>query len=940
MKESHFLRKLAVFLREKAYHLPDVTIVLPSERSGKYLASAISEVYGKPVLAPEITTMDRWIRSEVPFGVIDRTRILLRLYEIYLQDAVQEEDCSFEAYMNWGIMLVSDFDEIDRYMIDPKSIFRNLKDIREIEQWSFGEEELTESQKRFLEFWERLPRYYEQLNKNLEEQDQVSAGKAFAYVANNIHILFGKNENRRFVFAGFNALSGAEKSIVRQLEIMGRADILIDADHYYYDNPGHEAGRFLRDLSKNLDGKKLDFIGDDLAQKEMQIRLIECAQKTGQAKAAASILSGLSKEELSNTLLLLADESLIESVIRNLPASIGKANITLGLPIRNTVVRTWVDLVFSIQENKRRFATQAIYFNDLQQFWNHPLLLAILSEDERAEIGREERRMIRQNRIFLKLDNVQVGENTKELLNLIACDWENDWQKGLGQFKLANQFIYSRLNEHFTFERAAIEGFNRALTGFLNLVSEGFPQMTMRSFRQLFHQHWANANIAYHGNPIDGLQIMGLLETRALDFSRIICLGLNEGNLPPTNPIQTLIPMDLRRAFGLPTPREKQGLFAHHFYRLLHHCDHLDACIYVADEVIGNNEASRYLLQLEMELAPVNRKVNWERSVYVLEESKSSFERAIPKTPEILSRIDILLAESASASMWKKYLSCPLDFYYRYVMEFGEEESVEEEVEQSTFGTFIHATLEELYAPFARLEKDGTEKASAPPPLRTEHVERMLKNYPVVLREQFLKHFNGDQEAFMKGKNRLSYEMAMELTARFLRSEIDFLSKQTEDVYIESLERSFEKSVELEVHGQKKVVKLRGIIDRVDRIGDKIRIIDYKSGKVQSADVEFRKKDVEIESIVESLADKKHLLQLIQYAWLYKETHGIYPESGIISFISGKNQPFILNPQSLTTEELVDDFPQYIAAIMEGLYNPEIPFTHTEQQFSYCQYCG
>jgi RecB family exonuclease len=478
------------------------------------------------------------------------------------------------------------------------------------------------------------------------------------------------------------------------------------------------------------------------------------------------------------------------------------------------------------------------------------------------------------------------------------------------------------------------------VTEFRNLVSEGFPEMSLRSFRQLFHQHWANKNIAYHGNPIDGLQIMGLLETRSLDFERIICLGLNEGNLPPTNPMQTLIPMDLRRAFGLPTPREKQGLFAHHFYRLLHACKRLDACIYVADEVIGNNEASRYLLQLEMELARANPQVRWERSVYVLDEEPSTFERAIPKTPEILQRIDVLLAQSASASMWKKYLTCPLDFYYRYVMEFGEEESVEEEVEQSTFGTFIHATLEALYAPFAQLDVHGEAKSPAPPALKSVHVESMLKNYPVVLREQFMQHFHGDQDAFMKGKNRLSYEMALELTARFLRSEIDFLSRQTEDVYIESLERSFEQCIEVDVGGVKKTVRLRGIIDRVDRIGEKVRILDYKSGKVEREDVKFRKTDKEIEEIVESMAKRKHVLQLTQYAWLYQQAYGIYPESGIVSFISGNNQPFVLSAEGVELDSLVDDFPQYIARIMEEVYDLGIPFSHTEQHHAYCQYCG
>ncbi len=934
-----FIEQVAEHIKNSDIPLKNLTIVLPSERARKYLASALFRVYEKPILSPDMITMDRWVKEHSPQVVIDKTRALIRLFEIQLASAKTEEDRSFDEFLSWGTILLSDFDEIDRYMIDPKDIFRNLASIKEIEQWSFGNEELTESQKRFMEFWDRLPGYYHALNKVLDASESCYAGKAFRHLASNIQLLFEEDKNKHFLFAGFNALSVAELTIVKQLEQMGRAEILINADDYYLSNHQHEAGKFLRTLSTWLDGRRLNFVQDELRSKSMYVQMIECAQNTGQVKAAATILADSSEEEINQTLLLLADESLIGSIIKNLPRKIGKANITLGLPIRNTAIRTWVDLIFSIQENKRRFRTSSIYFTDLQNFWNHPLLLAIVDENEKEMLSDVERSVIGQNKIFLNPQNLPLGQRTQRLLELLTVDWDNNWSKALQLIRELNRSIFARLGEGFAFEKAIIECFDRALVDFENLVNEGMPQMSLKSFRQLFNQHWGMKSIAYHGNPTDGLQIMGLLETRALDFKRIICVGMNEGQLPPTNPIQTIIPMDLRKAFGLPTPREKQGLFAHHFYRLMHACEALYVTYNSADESIGSNEPSRYLMQLEMELSRINQNIQIEKRIYALDELRDPVQRIIKKTPEIQSRIDELLENSTSASMLKKYLTCPLDFYFRYVMDFGEEDSVEEEIENSTFGTFIHNTLEELYGPFARYDETGQLRSPAPPAITSIDVENMLKQFKLVLRKQFMLHFNNDEEAFTKGKNLLSYQMAIELTQRFLKSEVHFLAQQTEPVFIEALEREYSRMVPIEVNGSVKQVNLRGFIDRVDRIGDKVRIIDYKSGKVKDMDVQFRAKDTDVESVVESLASRKHLLQLIQYAYLYQQEHEVIPESSIISFISEKNKPFVLDTKKLDLKEVIADFPKYIGKILGEMYDEEIPFTHTTQHFSYCQYC-
>lgn len=936
-----FLDEVAKYIKEELVDLQHLTIVLPSERAIKYLSAALYEAYGKPLVSPSILTMDRWVKEHEDLTVIDRTRALIKLFEVQLADAKTEEDRSFEEFLNWGPLLLSDFDEVDRYMVKPEKIFQNLKNIQEIEMWSFDQEELTSSQKRFLEFWDRLPRYYSELNRVLAESNSCYAGKAYRNLAEDLlNRVFKKDKDQHFIFAGFNALSGAERSIMKQLDQMGRAKIFVDADEYYLDNKHHEAGRFIRDLRSELQKREFHFTKNKLSTSTIKIKQIQCPQRTGQVKAAASLLSKLNEQELDNTLLLLADESLIDATIRNIPKSVGTANITLGLPIRNTAVRTWIELVFSIQENKQRFNTNAAYHKDVLQLWHHPFFIAILDQESKNKIASEEIKMIRNNNIFLSQERLSISGDVKELITTLFENWETNWQSGLEKLQVMNRFIYARLTKGDAFDKAAIAAFDKSVIMFKNIIDEGMPEMTFRSFKHLFHQHWANKTISYQGNPIEGLQIMGLLETRALDFERIICVGMNEGNLPSTNPVQTLIPMDLRFAFDLPTTREKQGLFAHHFYRLLHNCKELNVCYYSAEESLGSNEPSRYLLQLAMELQNKNPNITIDKEVYTVNDKNSRVEHSIPKSEEINERIKELLSASCSASMLKTFLKCPLDFYYKYVLEFKEGENVEEEIESNQFGTFIHDTLEDLYSDFARFDKYGNERKVRP--VSTLDIEKMLKDFPVILEQKFLVHFGNKREAFMTGKNLLSFEMAKKLTGQFLKSELLFLSETKEPMIIESLEREFNSVVEVKVNGEIIKVNVRGKIDRIDRIGDKVRIIDYKSGKVEVDNVSFRTNDFDLEDAFESISqdNRKHLLQLIQYAFLYYSKHNILPESSIVSFISNKNKPFTLNAKNMSEEDLVKKYPKLIERMVQSMLDDSIDFTHKGGYYSYCQYCN
>jgi len=941
-----FVDQVAAYIKSHDIDLQDWTIILPSERAKQYLRKALYEAYGKPILAPSMLTIYQWIQELTEETVLDKARLMLNLFDIHVRHAKSEQDFSFDEFMAWGNILLSDFDELDRYLIDSRQLFRNLKEIKEIENWSFGNETLSPSQQRFLEFWDRLPGYYADFNKSLEQKGTIYMGKAYRKAAENIDVVFKGKPKAHFLFAGFNALSPAEMSIFRQLKNMGRGHVLMDADNFYLKDKNHEAGAFMRDMMEFLGTRELPFIRDTLATEAKKIEIISCAQTTGQARVVGTLLEAMTEETLKNTLVLLADESLIVPMLKNIPRKVGKANITLGLPLRNSSLRTWVELIFRVQEGIEKYRKVTAYYKDLMNCWHHPFVIAVLNDTEIRMVHAREKKMRKFNTVFQNPAKAEVPEILQEILDLLYIPWKGDWEIALTCIRKLNQLIHDKLGKAEEFEKALVQGFDHAIIDFQNCVREGIPAMSLRTFRTLFNQQWTADSMAYYGNPMEGLQIMGLLETRLLDFKTIIVLGMNEGKMPSTNPIQTLIPMDLRKYFGLPAPREKQGLFAHHFYRLLHRCEEMYITYTTSSESLNSNEPSRYLMQLELELARVNPNLELTRRFYTTDsEGARPKVTSVAKTEEVTDRLDELFAGGTSASAIKTFINCPLDFYYKYVLRFGEEKKVEEEVESNTFGTFIHEVLEALYEPFSRRDKQGKLKEKQPVSLQVEDVEHMLKKYESLLREKFSKHFNNDPQAFETGKNFLSFSMALELTERFLRFEKEkLLAHGNAPVFIEALEQEFVHTMELEVAGKMRTIRLKGFADRIDSWDGKIRIVDYKTGRVESSDTGAplaRFDGTVTEGLFELSKKSRHFFQLMVYNFLYFKEYGIVPyESAIISFVKLHDSPFSIQPGKYSMQEVVDHFPEVMRLLLEEIYDPEQPFEHnTDAYVNYCAYC-
>jgi CRISPR/Cas system-associated exonuclease Cas4 (RecB family) len=929
-----FIDTLAQKILDDYTELEHLVVILPSERAVKYLGNSLFKLNNGPLIAPEMLTIDRWVRSQFN-NIIDPTRLLLVLFESYLQTE-EGKGQSFESFITWGSTLLSDFNDLDRYLIDQEQIFKNLKSIKELESWQIDEENYSESQLKFMAFWEQIPKLHKQLMFELKNRSQITLSQAYRKLAEETMTLISSGKN--YIFAGFNALSTAELQLIKNLMKRGDAEFIIDADRYYLENEQHEAGSFLRDDLEFLGIKTASVTHDNIQHSPIDFTVIECAQHTGQIKVAATELAKLNQEELDETLVLLADESLIHSLVKNIPANVGKANITLGLPLQQTPVKSWVDLLFTIQENKKRFRTKALYFKDFQRILNHVFCLASLPEEEKKQLSVIEQDSIRKNKVFQSVDRLNLPPKSKILFELVTEDWNEDWHIALGKIRDLNVLFADSFDQIHEFERTAVQVFDQAMRGFESLLREGIPTMEMRSFKLLLNQHWSTSTIAFHGNPTNGLQIMGLLETRMIDFKNLIILGLNEGKLPNNNPLRTLIPMDLRAVFKLPSTREKQGLFAHHFYRLLHQAERVLATYTAAAEQIGSNEASRYLMQIEMELTKANPSITWKKLFYHVPftDRASLNTTQIEKTPEVLQRINEFLEKPLSASALNKYMICPLDYYYRYLVEFGEDKEVEEEIENNTFGSIIHTTLEDLFKPFAQRDKQGTFVLPAPPPVREKDVLKMLDTFKNSLYKGFLNHFDQDESLFKTGKNRLSYEMAIEITKNVLQRELQFIQSLDEPLYIEQIEAEMHTEILVPFENGTKKIRFKGYIDRIDRIGDRYRVIDYKTGKVKKDYVEYQTSS---KGLIPSFLKAKHAFQLSLYCLFFKDQYGVLPDEAKITSLINVNEDFPLSVKNGVLSDIVPIVNELLSEILVQLFDENQAFEH-QPDSDYCQYCS
>jgi hypothetical protein len=951
-----FIEKLASYIHDTEIPTENLCIILPSRRATKYLQKALFSVYKRPLFSPQIMTIDEWVKSCSPRAVLDPTRLMFELYAIHEQDFPQSNQ-GFDEFMKWGRTLLSDFDEIDRYLIPSDQLFKNLAEIKELESWNFDSTEPSPAQKRFMEFWDTLPSYYTAFNQRLHSKNQAYAGSVYKELAEHIDLAFQANKNRQYIFAGFNALSPAEISIMKQLKKMGRASILLEGDVYFFNNPIHEAGRFLRQNCELLELRPQDFLTDSITTEPKTFQVINCTQPTGQAKIAGHLLANeIHPDDYSDTVLLLGNEQLIVPVLKNIPQYVGKANITIGLPLKSTALRSWVDVLFRIQESYVHTKPGSIYHKDFIRFIKHPFVQAIMTDEDRKQAQELETKILTNNWVLVYLKSLTFSPALQLLMEKTFLLWPTSKLDVVQHIRNINEVLHAHLDtQQYALEHAAIFHFDQAILKLANILEEYPLALQLKTFKTLFNQHWSHVSLAYYGNPIEGLQVMGLLETRMLAFKNLIIVGMNDGSMPPVNPIQTFIPMDLRKFHHLPMGGDKQSLFAHHFYRLLPYAQNCWFTYSSAESGMGMDEPSRYLRQLKFELRGAHPELIWNEAYYTVEDRDQDSQLiSIEKDSIIQQRLDDYFANGTSASALRKFMVCPLDFYYRYLIGLGEEDSVEEEIEASSFGNFIHRTLELLYTPYRHYDENFASQKPASTVLQPSHIEKMIQSYAPILNQAFREHFDNNEEFIASGKNYLSLQMAMHLTEKFLKKELVELQQLQNNrrggdgwMTIIALEGRVKRSVIVSTPFGEKEVYFKGVIDRIDEVDGQRRIIDYKSGRCETKDVTIvamnSKNTVsKAAHLLDEFSKRKYVFQLLTYCFLYRSQFPKepYPEYvGIISMNNLKESPYYLvNNLTSSMDELMEVYEEAIQLLIGQIYDPATTFEH-DIQAQYCNYC-
>lgn len=952
-----FLYQVASLFYEKwGAEVSRLAFVFPNRRTGLFFQKYLSEVADIPLFSPTILTINDLFIQLSGKQSADRISMLFTLYDIYIRQSGSTE--TFDEFLYWGEMLLNDFDDIDKYMANARMLFSNVTDLREIENdfdflsdeqiaairsfWSsFYPRGDTPNQQQFLAVWQVLYDLYEEFRATLAAEGKGYEGMIFREVVESMER--GESPDlpyERIVFVGLNALSVSEERFLAQLQKRKIADFYWDYVSDKVTDPDNKASYF---VSRNRKSFPSSMKLPPEEKVKTEIEVIGIPSGIGQAKHVYTLLSDwckeaeMSSEEALRTAVILPDEHLLIPVLNAIPEQIRRINVTMGYPLAGTPVASLIEYILALQKNVRYIDRNPLfYFRDVLPVLNHRYILSTspeiisslvkeITENNKIYISHTELEKTPLLEIlFTPVTGVEafsdylikVLEELNKVMSALSDEEEEDAPQRTND--LEQEFIF----HYFT-----------TVNRMKEVMKDARIEMKIDTFFRLLKRVTDTITIPFHGEPLSGLQIMGVLETRALDFDRLIILSMNEGIFPQRKAANSFIPYNLRRGFGLPTYEHQDSVWAYHFYRLIERASHVSLLYDTRSNGLQTGEVSRFVHQLHYHYeVPMRDKL----VVYNVSSSKTP-PLAVPKREDIMRRLDAYRkggSKAISASAINTYLDCPLKFYFSVVEGIREEEEVSETIESDVFGSILHKVMEELYKPFQgkMVTVDLLKAIRKDTALLTGAIARAFAS----------EFFKTEVVRSLTGQNYLIGEMIRKYVEKILERD----GKLTPFVYIES-ERKINGLISLSDHSE---IRLKGFIDRVDEVRDAIRIIDYKSG---SGTTTF--------SSIESLFNKeekdraKAVMQVFMYCWMYAhltENKGKTIQPGIYyvrSLFADPFDPSVYHRIERGKSEKVEDFSGYAQAFEEGLrgcldeiFNPEIPFTQTPtgKACSYCPFKG
>lgn len=930
---STFLGRLAEETIEKyGNDLSEICFVLPGRRAGLFLRRELAARLGKPIQSPDFYPVDRFFEQLANKKISDRSALIFELYLCWT-DLRTENDEPFESFLRWAETALSDFNEIDNYLIDPEQIFRNLKEIRIMEEWSLDAEELTIEQQAYVDFWRDLGELYFAFQKHLDEKALYYSGRLKREVITSLQKQKIQFPWKKVIIAGLNALSESEKKLFEQLERSGQAEIYWDMDEFYWNDKSQEAADFVREFTK---GNKPKGLRKDFLNKSDNIKVYGTASQIAQAKAVGERLAELGDTGIS-TAVVLSDESLLIPLLHSLPELPQGVNVTLGYPLKWSPLYSLIDslLQMHLKASRNQRGPGKFYYKDILSILNHSYIRRLLDTEEGNLSPSINNYVVKASIVFPEFKQLKKAFPTEDKLAAISFLFESvNSVKDL--LSILHRMIDTlnadaRLKEDFL-ENEYLFRYAKLFNSIESYLEE-YPFAASIEVLVKLMKHMVNGeSIPFYGEPLQGLQIMGMLESRALDFERVILLGANENLLPKPKYDNSFIPFDLKMAFHLPTYQQRDAIYAYYFYRLITHAKEVEIYYNAEPGDFGAGEQSRFIPQLKHHLQKVGASFGVEEHLLKSPMGEHSAEIVrIPLTPEGAESLDNLLNYGLSPTALNTYLRCPLDFYFKYIAGLRESDAVEEQVEASTFGSAIHDTLEKLY-------EDYKGKV-----LKIEDIQRMKDGAGDKLKTCFADHYSLDELQY--GSNRISFEIAEAYIHRFLDweiSEIKNAASNNQLITLLKLEEEYKVPIDLSSYGLKKTITIKGKADRIDKVGDTMRIIDYKTGSVEQSDLNFSDAGDLLTSPKKSKA-----VQLMLYLWMLKQSEGLPMEkmqAGIISLrkLSNGFMPLQKKASRGPVKEMndldIELFLSSLANTVKDIYDTELEFTHSPAS-EYCEFC-
>ena len=946
-----FLGNIASHLVEKYKDsISELCIVLPNRRASLFLRKHLSKNLKKTAWSPQIYSIEDFIFKLSDLNVLDNTSLLFELYEIH-KTIAKDKQQDFDEFTKWGQVLLHDFNEIDQHLAPAKSLFNYLTDLKSLSNWNPQQAEPTEFQKQYISFFQSLYIYYEALNNKISTEKAAYTGSAYKFVAENILEISKSLEWDKIIFAGFNALTTAEEKIIFDLGIEGKSEILWDADHYYLKKSEaeiyHEAGFFIRKYLKKHKESTFNWIGDHFQTEEKNIQIYGVPKQIGQAKLCGQILNEQPEiiEAKHNSAIVLSDENLLFPILNSLP-NLKELNATMGIPLSSTPVYDFIKSILEmlqksfLHQKMQKRNENAFHINDIQKILNHSVLSEICEEAFGISIPDYQhiiKSISKSNQVVFTSNNlknkIEQIYSDSSIIRLIFSQGNEDVDSILKNIRSILEQLRDALilkqkskNIDLKIEIEYIYQLSILFTKIYNYQTKYKALKSIKSLLSFFNQLSRTEKLSLYGEPLKGLQLMGVLETRTLDFENLILCSVNENILPGSGKQNSFIPFDIRHEYNLPTYREKNAVFAYHFFRLIQRAKNIHLIYNTEADPIAGGDKSRFLYQLQEEFkGQANIKIE-ERIVSTPLSPEVEHPIQVEKTKDIIKILIQKAHNGFSPSSLNTYKRCPLQFYYKEIAKLGEPEKNKEVIDAATLGNIIHEILQEIFEPL-KLKN-----------VEADYLEEHLKNLKPLLQKSFDKLYeDGDIKT---GKNLLVSKVAERFIRNYLKHEIKKI-KKGDSVFIKSLEEYFTTKIPInnyEFPDDLKTLNFKGIIDRIDTINGQLRIIDYKTGTVKKSDLVIK----DWESLfTDPKTDKS--FQLVFYAWLYYKQSRTQETSipGIFSlkklsegFIDLKTpDKGILNPEDFKI------FENSLINLLKNIFDQQIPFTQTDD-INFCSYCN